>query len=86
MYSIDLAQKARKQLLRLDRPLRDRLTRQMLRLAEWPDTPLDVKPLRGERAGEYRLRVGEYRVVFIVDEEKQRILVREVGPRGRIYR
>ena len=85
VYSINLAPKARKRLLRLDRPLRNRLTERMMRLAEWPETGLDVKPLKGERAGEYRLRVGEYRVVFIVVEEPRHILVRKIGPRGRVY-
>jgi len=85
VYSINLAPKARKQLLRLDRPLRNRLTERMMRLAEWPNTTFDVKPIKGRRAGEYRLRVGQYRVIFVVEEEPRRILVREIGPRGSIY-
>ena len=85
MYSIDFAPKARKQFLRLDPPIRHRLAERMAQLAEWPETGLDVRPLKGRRAGEYRLRVGQYRVIFVVDEESRRILLREIGHRGSIY-
>ena len=85
MYSIDFAPKARKQFLSLASPIRRRLAERMARLAAWPQTGLDVRPLKGRRAGEYRLRVGQYRAIFVVDEERRRILLRAIGHRGSIY-
>ncbi|QPC43994.1 type II toxin-antitoxin system RelE/ParE family toxin [Kaustia mangrovi] len=41
----------------------------------------NVKPLKGGLG--YRLRVGNYRVIFTVSEDTVRVL--EVGPRGSIY-
>lgn len=44
----------------------------------------DVKPLRGS-PGTYRLRVGDYRVIFQYIGSDV-ILVSKVGPRGEIYK
>lgn len=45
---------------------------------------IDVKPLKG-RPG-WRLRVGNYRVLFLVEQEKQIFLVTDIGSRGDIYK
>ncbi len=44
----------------------------------------DVKRLQGDNPN-YRLRIGDYRVVFSKDEEKWIILIIEIGPRGDVY-
>lgn len=36
--------------------------------------------------GEYRIRVGEYRVIYEIHEGKIRIQVLNLGPRGDIYK
>jgi mRNA interferase RelE/StbE len=43
----------------------------------------NVKALQG-RPG-YRLRAGDWRVIFEVDHEKRRLVVLDVGPRGHVY-
>jgi len=43
----------------------------------------NVKALRG-RPG-YRLRVGDWRVIFELDHEKRRLVVLDIGPSGDIY-
>jgi mRNA interferase RelE/StbE len=45
----------------------------------------DVKKLRGIE-GEYRLRVGEYRVRFALDSATSTVLVLRVLPRSEAYR
>jgi mRNA interferase RelE/StbE len=42
-----------------------------------------VKKLVG-RDG-YRLRVGDWRVLYFLDGQRLRVLVTEIGPRGGIY-
>ncbi len=44
----------------------------------------DVKRLQGG-SNNYRLRVGDFRIIFSKDGEKLIILVIEIGPRGDIY-
>ncbi|MCX8130863.1 MAG: type II toxin-antitoxin system RelE/ParE family toxin [Clostridia bacterium] len=45
----------------------------------------DVKRLQGN-TGDYRLRVGSYRIVFSKDDENLIISVIEIAPRGEIYK
>jgi mRNA interferase RelE/StbE len=52
------------------------------------DNPLrhkDVRALEGKLRAFYRLRVGEYRVIFELDPANKRIGVLAVVPRGRAY-
>ena len=39
----------------------------LLRLENWPNVS-GVKPLRGDLAGQYRIRTGDYRVQFSVSQ------------------
>jgi mRNA interferase RelE/StbE len=45
----------------------------------------DVRPLEGKLKGFYRLRVGEYRVIFELDPENKRIGLLALVPRGKGY-
>ena len=44
----------------------------------------DIKPLRGCE-GSYRLRVGDYRIIFSYPD-KDTVLIEKVGPRGGVYK
>jgi mRNA interferase RelE/StbE len=52
-------------------------------LAEDPIRAPNVKPLKG-RPG-YRLRVGDWRVVYELDHGQRRVVVLDIGPRGSVY-
>ncbi len=45
---------------------------------------LDIKKMMG-REDTYRLRVGDYRILFIIDFENKLIKIEEIDSRGRIY-
>lgn len=62
-----------------------RLIREKIQLlAEAPYSPNpNIKKLQG-RAG-YRLRVGDWRVIYEIEDEQVVILVLDIGPRGGIY-
>ncbi len=73
---------ARKELRRLDTPIRARVLAALDRLGA-DDRSLDVRRLTG---GEhFRLRVGDWRVIFDYDRATQTVLIRHVLPRGRAY-
>ena len=40
----------------------------------------------GEWQGYYRLRIGDFRVIFWLDQEARIIYVDYIGPRGDIYK
>ena len=52
-------------------------------LAEDPIRAGNVKPLKA-RPG-YRLRVGDWRVIYELDHEQRRLIVLDIGSRGSIY-
>ena len=44
----------------------------------------DIKPLKGR--DDWRLRVGNYRILFLLDKENQVFIVTRIGPRGDVYK
>ncbi|MEK6945454.1 MAG: type II toxin-antitoxin system RelE/ParE family toxin [Nanoarchaeota archaeon] len=80
MYQIIWDEKAQEQLLKLDSTLSKRISKKVLELSENPFSK-DVKKLKGIFG--YRLRVGDYRVIF--DVEKDVILILKIGHRKNIY-
>jgi mRNA interferase RelE/StbE len=48
-------------------------------------THLNVKPMEGTKAG-FRLRHGDWRIIYVVNRDKQIVTVVDVKPRGRAYR
>ena len=51
-----------------------------------PFTELDIKKMRGDWEGFYRLRVGKMRVIFIVDFDSSQLEVYTIGTRGDVYK
>ena len=51
-----------------------------------PFTELDIKKMRGDWEGFYRLRVGKMRVIFIVDFDSSELEVYTIGAREDVYK
>ncbi len=79
--NVVVSPKAAKFLKRLNEPQKGRIIRALNQLAKEPPEG-DIKSLTG-RDG-YRLRVGDYRVLFDIIEKD--IVVHEIGLRGQIYK
>jgi len=50
-----------------------------------PFTELDIKQMKGEWEGYYRLRIGKVRLIFTVDMTSGDIEVYTIGNRGDVY-
>ena len=83
-YRIDLAPAAVRQLRKLDLPARRRVQAAIELLADQPRPPGAIKLAGGE--GEWRVRTGDYRVVYEIRDEVLVVLVVAVGHRREIYR
>ncbi len=67
MITIEWSTKAVRQLRKIaDRAKRQRVFAETQQLADWPSCPGDIKRL--QRRSDYRLRVGDYRVIFEIDQ------------------
>jgi mRNA interferase RelE/StbE len=73
---------ARRDLRRLDPPVKRRIVDALDRFIVDPHAA-DIRKLSG--SGEWRLRVGEWRVRFEFDDEALLVIVTRVLPRGRAY-
>jgi len=82
-WRVEVTPPARRDLRRLDAPIRRRVTTALNRLVANPPTGQLVK-LRD--SDEHRLRVGDWRVRLRLDHEERAVHVLRVLPRGRPYR
>lgn len=82
---VELSREAEKALDRLDRVLERRIRRRLRELAEAPFDPRLSKLLTG--VGDLRSsRVGDWRILFTVNETDQAVQVLAIRPRGQAYR
>ena len=83
-YGIEFVPSALRELEKVPPDVRRRLVRAINRLATEP-RPLGARALRGDRSG-LRIRVGDYRILYEVDDERRLVTVGRVATRGRAYR
>lgn len=86
MYAIEFLPSAKKELSQLDRVVQKQLKEKIILLATDPDKlKNNIKALKGEYSGKFRLRVRDYRVIFRITEEKILITIIRIGHRKEIY-
>ncbi len=86
-WRIEVKPTAEKQYLKLDKTARQRIQSALLEL-EQTENPLfhhAVRNLTGKLRGDYRLRVGDWRVLFTPDRAEKVIYVYAILPRGGAY-
>lgn len=83
-YEVKLERTIPKILRRLPADLRVRLAQAIDDLAAEP-YPAGCKKLKGYDKY-YRIRVGQWRIIYLVDDDRLIVLVIEVAPRGEAYR
>ena len=82
-YSVELKVSARKELERLPAKLIERIFPKLEGLASEP-RPAGCKKLKGGQR-EWRIRVGDYRVVYTIDDEKMLVSVMRIRHRSEVY-
>jgi mRNA interferase RelE/StbE len=84
VYRLEIRQSAERDLRRLPQPLFVRLNRQILALREDP-RPSGAKKLKGRLEG-WRVRVGQYRILYQIDDQNQTVTIARVRHRRDVYR
>lgn len=82
-YKIVIERPAEKFIMKLPRPEKERVLRA---ISELPNGA-DIKRLQGKKSkGLYRLRVGDYRIIYTVDHGKLIVFVIDADNRGQVYK
>jgi len=85
MHRVRLLDTASKDLARLDKPVARRIVGRVQWLAENFEKA-DLERLTGELEGLFKLRVGDYRIIYELVHGEQLIMIHAIGHRREIYR
>ncbi|WP_457601544.1 type II toxin-antitoxin system RelE family toxin [Hydrogenivirga sp.] len=85
-YRVEFLKEAYEELKRLDRPVQELIKEKIEKLSQNPEAlKNNIKPLKGKYSGLYRLRVGNYRVIYRMERDRLLILIIRIGHRREIY-
>jgi mRNA interferase RelE/StbE len=82
-YRVEISRRAAKAVSSLDKALRRKILAAIEGLSGNP-RPVGCKKLAGQEA--WRIRVGDYRVVYEIHDQTLLVLVVDIGHRREIYR
>jgi len=82
-YAITFARSARKELESLDAALVNRIFKKIVALAKDP-RPKGCRKLRGEKSL-WRIRIGDYRVIYAINDDAQLVDIIVVRHRSKAY-
>ena len=82
-YEVIFSKSVQKELDRLSDDISNRILRRLSGLETNP-RPADVKKLKGREG--WRIRVGDYRVIYEINDSARQIIVVTIGHRRDVYR
>ncbi len=86
-WRIEITRTAERQILKLDRPAQQSIQGFLRERLTTADDPRQWgKAPQGEKRGLWRYRVGDYRLICDIQDEKVTVLLLEVGHRKDVYR
>ena len=83
-YEVVITRQPRKVIRKLPRNLKERIIKAALALATDPRPP-GYKRLTAH-PDLYRIRVGDWRIIYTIEDDMLVILILKVAPRGGVYR
>jgi len=82
-YRVVISETADRQLSRLERRIQERIRDRIDALADNPRPP-GVKKLKGYR-DYWRIRVGDYRIIYTIQDDRLIVTVLRIGNRRDVY-
>ena len=83
-YALKISKEAEKDLKRLDKAIIRQIREKLEQLARNADAARHSE-LSGDLAGLFRVRIGKYRAVYMVDEKREELMIVRVGHREDLY-
>ena len=75
MYEVILHPDAQEFYLKANKALANKIARCLQQLEQTPRSHPNIKSLKGDYAGYYRYRIGDYRVIYSVTDELVQVFV-----------
>lgn len=85
MYEIEFAPRVEKQLEKIPKDIRKLIFDRIEKLQDNP-RPENIEPLQGLDAGLFRIRQGDYRIVYSIQDQRLLILIVRVVHRKEVYK
>ena len=85
MFEVILSPEAAEFYATADRPLAKKLAKCLAQLEQEPRRHNNSKRLSGQLAGLFRYRVGDWRVLYRIDDDNHRVSVLSIAHRSEIY-
>lgn len=85
VYNLQISSKAKKDLRKIDKKVQKRIIKEVFRL-KVDRHPQQFKPLVGTKIAQFRLRIGDYRVLYDVYDSDKIVLILGIGHRKDIYK
>ncbi|MDD7465567.1 MAG: type II toxin-antitoxin system RelE/ParE family toxin [Actinomycetaceae bacterium] len=85
-WQIKIDKGVQRALAKLDRQVAKRITLKLGEISRLDDLRAQGKALSGNLAGLWRYRVGDYRIVCLIEDETLIVLVLDVAHRKEIYK
>ncbi len=84
MFRIVYAKSVEKDLRRISPKNLQKIKEELENLQRFPDLP-QIKQLKNHPIADYRLRVGNYRILFDVNWDEKEIYILKIGHRKDVY-
>ena len=84
-FEIELSSRAYRFLKNIDKTIYNRIIKKLDGLSEDPFPP-DAKRVTGRKEKAFRVRVGDYRILYAVYFNKETILILNIDKRPKAYR
>ncbi|MBZ5545028.1 MAG: type II toxin-antitoxin system RelE/ParE family toxin [Acidobacteriia bacterium] len=86
-WTVSFEPRALGELKKVDRPAQRRVARFLQERIAGNHDPRDFgKPLTSDKVGLWRYRIGQYRIVCRIDNERRAVLVLRIAHRKDVYR
>lgn len=86
-WQIEITRTAEKQIKKLERVAQTSILRFLRERVQNANHPRQLgKPLHGDKGGLWRYRIGDYRLIRDIQDEKITVLVLRIGHRKDVYR
>lgn len=85
MYSVLLTREAEKQYKKQDRPTKHRINEAIESIRKEPHVGTHIRRLAGELEGNWRYRLGNFRIIYAIQEDQKIITIKTIKSRGDVY-